>query len=395
MTGAGVLRVLSLGGFKAEYDGQPLDCLRTGNSQFVSLLQLVAHYPDGARQQDLQDALFGGRRNAIEDTAHAVRSVVYNANLRLYKAGLPGRPYIVQKKGVCTWSAGIALQEDAREFEGLAAAALAGPSADALEKACFAYKGTFLDGYSNAVWAVSEARRYRDMFMRCAETAAGLLEGAGEHERLHALAVHAARACPFAKWEQVSVRALNAMGRHSEAMELHDAANRKYFQEQGVKLAPWQIGRSVENSEWHWAGQPLQDVKAELENQEHEPLVSYMAFRDIYKLLSDLSWRAGLSLYLLSCTVYDKKGGLLAQGPVRDRVTEKLGRAIARSVRSSDAACHCGGGRFLILLPDIVLEDCRLVQKRIRDAFFEKGRSMDLRFDVLSVPEGRKGGGPG
>lgn len=391
MTDGNVLRVTSLGGFRAEYNNIPLDCLRTGSSQFVSLLQLVAHYPDGARPQDLQDALFGGRRNMIEDMAHAVRSVVYNANLKLDKAGLPGHPHIVQKKGVCCWSGKVPIQEDARAFEVLCEKALRSGDLELLEQACYQYSGGFLNGYSNAVWIVAEARRYRDAFSKCAEAAREKLESAGAYDRLHALAVHAAAACPFSGWEQVSVRALNAMGRHSEAMELHEAASRKYFQEQGVKLAPWQSLPDVEKSDWHWAGTPLGEIKKALGETEHAPLVCYMTFRDTYKILSELSWRTGMSLYLMSCTVYDRKGGLLADGPVRDRVVDKLGAAVSKAIRTSDAACHCGGGCFLILLPDIVLEDCALVQKRICDIFYEKGRSMTLKFDAISVPDARKG----
>lgn len=391
MTG-GALRVMSLGGFRAEYNGVPLDGLRSGNSQFVSLLQLVAHYPDGARPQDLQDALFGGRRNSIEDAAHAVRSVVYNANKKLDSAGIPGRPHIVQTKGVCRWSGGASIVEDAREFEAAAAKALASGGTDELEAACYLYKGGFLDGCANAVWIVSEARRYRELFMKCAGAASQQLEASREYGRLHALAAHAASACPFSNWEQVSVRALNAMGRHSEAMELHESTARRYFQEQGVKLAPWQTLPGVEKSEWHWAGTPIGDILSSLDKAEHSPLVDYMTFRSTYKILSDLSWRTGMSLYLISCTAYDRKGGLLADGPVRDRIVDKLGAAIAGSVRSSDAACHCGGGCFLVLLPDIVLEDCALVQKRICDVFYEKGRSMTLKFDVSPVSGTRKGG---
>ncbi len=391
MADGNALRVIALGGFRAEYNGVPLDGLRTGNSQFVSLLQLVAHYPDGARPQDLQDALFGGRRNSIEDMAHAVRSVVYNANKKLDKAGIPGRPHIVQTKGVCRWSGGAGLVEDAREFESAVEKALASGDLDELESACYLYKGSFLEGCVNAIWIVSEARRYRELFTKCAGDARRQMEEACDYSRLHALAAHAAAACPFSGWEQVSVRALNAMGRHSEAMELHAAASRKYFQEQGVKLAPWQTSPSVEKSDWHWAGTPLSEIKSLLDEMPHVPLVGYMTFRESYKILSDLSWRTGLSLYLISCTAYDRKGGLLADGPVRDRIVDKLGAAISGSIRNSDVACHCGGGCFLILLPNIVVEDCAVVQKRICDVFYEKGRSMTLKFDVMSVPVDRKG----
>ena len=388
--GAAVLEASFLGGFSLQYDHRPLDVLRTGNSQFVSLLQLVLHNLDGTRQQDLQDALFGGRRESVEDLPHAIRSVVYNANARLEQAGIPGRPNIIQKKGTCCWAGNVPVSDDARAFEAAASDALVldGPDrVDGLEKACLQYPGTFLDGYSGALWIVSEARRYKAMFHDCASKARDLMREASEWERLHALGLHAASACPLSGWENVCVEALCAMGRHSEAMALYDSAAKKYFSEQGVKLAiPAGLGGQEGTPEWHWAGTPLSSVMTTLDNTDKTPIMGYVPFLKTYKTLGGLSWRTGMSLYLMSCTVYDRKGNLLRPGPVMDRVVMKLSAALDKALRSSDVACHCGGGRFLALLPDITLEDCELVRKRICNIFYEKGRSMRLEFDVLPAP---------
>ena len=386
-----VLEASFLGGFGLKYGNRPLDVLRTGNSQFVSLLQLVLHNPDGTRQQDLQDALFGGRRESVEDLPHAIRSVVYNANARLEQAGIPGRPNIIQKKGTCCWAGNVPVSDDARTFEAAASNVLSldeqNNSIDDLERVCFQYPGTFLDGYSGALWIVSEARRYKAMFHDCAIRARDVMRSAGEWERLHALALHAASACPLSGWESASVEALCAMGRHSEAMALYDSAAKKYFSEQGVKLAiPAGLGGQEGTPEWHWAGKPLASVMDALDETDKTPIMGYIPFLKTYKTLAGLSWRTGMSLYLMSCTVYDRKDNLLRPGPVLDRVVLKLSAAMDKALRSSDAACHCGGGRFLALLPDITLEDCELVRKRICSIFYEKGRSMRLEFDVLPAP---------
>lgn len=389
-----VLEARFLGGFSLMYDGQPLDCLKTSNSQFASLLQLVLHYPEGTRQQDLQDALFRGRHGNVEDLAHAVRSVVYNANRQLELAGLPGRRHIVQKKGACSWSGQIPIQDDAVLFEGAARLAMLSDDAGQLLDTCLMYSGGFLDGCSGAIWAVSEARRYRELFMDCAKLARTRLSDLSDYANLHKLAAHAAAACPFAGWEKISVQALNAMGRHSDAMDLYKASTEKYFREQGIKLAPWQTLEAPDASEWQHIGKPLTDVMEDIRRHGSGPVLAYPSFCDLYRSLSELSWRIGIPLYFLSCTAYDKKGGLLQPGPVLDRIIRKLAGCVSSSIRKSDAACHCGGGRFLILLPDTTLEDCELVKRRIANAFYANGRSMDLRFELEPVPDPRGGGVP-
>ena len=391
MTGAAI-EARMLGGFCLSYDGRPVDMPGAAGSQFASLMQLVLHYPEGVARNDLLDALFGTRRSSVEDAAHAVRSVVYNANRRLENNGIPGRPCIVQKKGMCMWSGVVPIRNDAREFEALASAALSSGDADRLEAACLAYSGGFLDGCPKAVWAVSEDRRYRAMFSSCAREACGKLKAAGEHERVLGISSHAARACPFDRWEQVSVEALAAMGRYGEAADLYAGANRAYFREQGIELKPWHEACGLDMSEWDWTGMDARSIRDQLDGTQGGQVVDYISFRDAYRILSDLSWRTGMSLNLMTCMARNRKENLLLPGPVLDRVELKLKNAIEKSVRASDVSVHCGGCKFLILLPDIVLEDCALVQKRICSEFYKNGRSMILEFDAVPVP-GRKEAG--
>lgn len=379
------LKAHMLGGFSLDYGGSQLDCPSGGSSQFVNLLQIVLHHPDGPRPQDLQDALFGGRHDAVEDVGHAVRSVVYNANRRLEKAGLPGTLHIVQKKGVCVWAGKVPVEDDSRQFEAQAEEALADGRTDRLFEACMSYGGEFLPGNAGAVWILSEARRYRALFTKCAEAAVNGLREEGRFEEMHALGTHAASACPLSGWERVSVEALNALGRHDEAMELYRAASKKYFAAQGVKLDAWGAGGGKVDGDWHWAGTGMDEIQKALDTQKIVRVKSYMSFRDLYGVMAEMSDRTGMSLYLMSVSALDLKGNMLNPGPVLNRVAEKLERAVEDSIRVSDAACHCGGCRYLILLPDITGEDCSIVKRRIASIFYEKGRSMKLVFEVRPV----------
>ena len=63
----------------------------------------------------------------------------------------------------------------------------------------------------------------------------------------------------------------------------------------------------------------------------------------------------------------------MKEGKQLDDLSLRLGEAILGSIRRSDVVNRYGKGQYLILLTNITLENCRLVQKRI-DGHFLIGR---------------------
>ena len=77
-----VLSVKMFGQFSVMYNGVSLLGRRSGESQFITLMQLLLHNrKNGISREKAEEVLFGNRD--VENSHHAMRSVVYNAKKRL------------------------------------------------------------------------------------------------------------------------------------------------------------------------------------------------------------------------------------------------------------------------------------------------------------------------
>lgn len=366
---------------------------KSSESQFAYLLQLVLHYREkGVSRNVLEQVLFGDRD--IEDVHHATRSVIYNANKKLKAMGLPDSHCIQQRKGICHWTDGVAVKEDAAEFERLfQEAGQEQKSERALElylDACHCYRGEFLPAQTGALWVAQEARRYRELFCQCVEKTAALLKEKQDFEAMRELGVYAAAASPLADWETVTMEALVALGRYGEARALYDDTVDLYFREQGLRPSKrmmelfHKLGDQMEHR--HAALDDIQERLSEDSKKEAGGyLCSYPVFQGIYRMVERMMERGGQSIYLMLCMVVDGKGNPLDDGKVLDELTEKLGEAVLRSVRQSDAVSRYGKGQYLVLLVNTTRESCDIIKRRINANFFSGRHRMSIRFFVNGV----------
>ena len=120
-------------------------------------------------------------------------------------------------------------------------------------------------------------------------------------------------------------------------------------------------------------------------------MCSYPAFRGIYRMIERMAERGGQSIYLMLCTIVDKKGVPMRENATLERLSNKLGDAICHSVRRSDAICRYGKGQYLALLINTTREDCAIVQKRINYHFLTGTQRAGVEYFINSViltPEG-------
>lgn len=81
------LHVKMFGGFDMTYLGKTLLGKKSGESQFVYMMQILLHNREnGISREVLEEVLFGDRD--IENVHHAMQSVVYNAKKKTGKDGV-------------------------------------------------------------------------------------------------------------------------------------------------------------------------------------------------------------------------------------------------------------------------------------------------------------------
>lgn len=396
------LEVQMFGGFSLAWEGEPIDSgAKTSESQFNYLMQLVLHYREnGVSRDKLERALFEDRD--ISDVRHAMRSVIYNAKRKLKAAGLPDVNYIQQKKGIYYWTDEIPVKEDAAEFEELYCAAEAEENPDnklgLYMDACHRYTGEFLSQQAGVLWVSQEAKRYRTMFYACVEKAVALLRQNQAFFQMEELGNYAAKLYPLADWETVTMEAMVALGRSEDAIKFYEDTADFYLQQQGLRPS----GRMTElfnklGSQFDASLEDMESIQTALSEGEGSKiggyLCAYPVFQGIYRMVKRMMERGGQSVYLMLCVVVDSKGNPMKQGAALEELSQRLGDAIQHSVRHSDAISKYGRGRYLVLLVNTTLENCKIIQKRINYQFLVGRQRTGIQYyvkSVLCLPGGEK-----
>ena len=389
-----VLYVRMLGGFSVQWNGKLIaGGSKANNSQFAYLLQILIHNRDkGVSRDRLEELLFEDRD--MSNIHHALQSVIYNAKKKLEQAGLPPVNYIEQRKGVFFWTEEIPLIEDAAVFEELCRKAA--NTEDENERialymdASHWYSGEFLPMQAAVIWAAHEARRYRELFCGCVETAAQLLRLRQDFFQMEELGAYAAKVDPLADWEPVTMEALASMGRYEEARKLYEDTVDYYFNEQGLrpsKKLMAQFERLGDEMMHRYA--VLDQIQEALSGRNEDSpggyYCSYPVFQGIYRMIERMLERSGQSVYLMLCTVVDGKGNPMRDGPMLEELSKRMGDAVRLTVRRGDSLTQYGKGQYLVLLVNTTRENCVIIQKRINDRFIIGRQRSSIRYYVNSV----------
>lgn len=386
------LRVKMFGSFSMMYDGISLLGKKISETQFTYLMQILLHNREkGISREQLEEMLFGDRD--IKNVHHTMQSVIYNAKKKLKKAGLPDVNYIRLEKGIFYWTDEIPVEEDVTEFERLCREAEKETDPDVklqfLLDACHCYTGEFLSAYAGVMWVAAESRKYCAMFYNCEEQAASILRERKDFMQLEKLGLYASSVAPFADWENLTVEALVGMGRYEEALNLYSATVDMYFQERGIRPSE-KLMESMEyvQEQMIHPQEMLESIQSRLAEENSYGggyICGYVMFRSIYQMVTRMMERGGQSVYLMLCTVVDSKGNPMKEGAQLDDLSVRLGDAIRRSVRQGDVINQYGKGQYLVLLINITMENCSIVQKRINSNFLVGRQRTSVQYHVSPV----------
>ena len=387
-----VLRVKMFGQFSMLYNGESLLSQRTGESQFISLMQLLLHNrKSGISRETAEEVLFGNRD--VENPHHALRSVVYNAKKRLEKAGLPKCTYIVAEKGMLYWTDKIPVMSDTEKFERLYQEAQKaeddGSRMKILSEASQCYTGDFLELYSDTVWVAIEAKRYRAMFNHCVEEIVSFLRDRQNYTAMERIGRYAVKTAPFCDWEEVVIEALIGMGKYEEAHRYYAGIVNIYFEQKGMrpfgKLMDSLQRMGNQFTHPHNTLENIQEGLNEVQIKCGPYVCSYPVFQGIYRMLNRLARRSGQPMCLMLCTIVDSKGDPMKEGKKLEELSDRLVEAICKSIRRSDVVNRYGAGQYLILLMNVSFEDCGVIQKRINSRFLIGRQRTGIRYSVRSA----------
>ena len=393
-----VIYLKTLAGFSMKYGGIEVAAGKQSESQIGLLLLLLMHYREtGVNRSLIKKTLFEDRD--IEDVAHAIRNVLYNARKLLKSHGLPDVSFVRQKKGVYYWTDEVKIIEDATEFERAYEEAKQETSlkkkTDRMVDACYRYSGRFLPEMESVIWVFQEADRYRDIFHECVNETAQLLREAHRYKDLYDLGIFAVKADPFSEWEVLVMESLTSLGQFAKAESYYDKVVDEYIHEYGNQTNDYvkEIISKLGDHLFH-EHETIDEIQGKLRLDDNNERKGYYCslpvFQELYRTVERTMARSGDKIFLMLCTIVDSKGNPMREGPKLDELSDRLKDALIRSVRRTDTITKYGKGQYLALLINTTKENCQVVEKRISSHFLVKRQRTGVDFTVSGLIIERK-----
>ena len=384
------LNMRTFGCFSLTYnDASLLKPSRKSDSQFHLLMQILLHRKEeGISREELEAVLFQNRE--LNNSAHTLQSVLYNARKRLKESHLPEGEYIIQKNGIYYWNNEIAVAEDAHLFEEGVRKAIALQDMDLLRQTLFLYQGDFLPEANEHSWVLKERWRYRRLF---SDAVCVLLEDyrlREEYKEIRSLGEYAVSVDPLESWEELIMEALVALGQYEDARELYMKTSELYVKKQEV-LPPKRLsklldemGRQIQYPE-RMVEEVHEELQKDVSGDEGGYESTYPSFVGAYKAIYHIMERSGESACLMLCTIVNSKGNRMDDTPKLAELSERLNNVIRTTIRKGDIYAKLGKTQYILLLCNTTRENCLKIQKRIDDNFVINRQRIRVQYKVKDI----------
>lgn len=389
------LQVQYMGGFSLKWDGKPLYLELDAGSKPLQLLRMLLFYrAKGITRAFAIENLFGN-----EDSVNPVNNL-RNTRFRLKKllieAGLPECEYILVRGGRLYWDEAVPVSLDVELFDKAAQKALKETKADkrcaAALKACELYQGALLPGDAVLPWVVVENQRLTQMYEELVQEACAGMEAEQNWLAAQELYTKASELQPYnEQWAIGSMRCLQSMNRHKEALQLYEETVTCLMDSFGI--APSEALRRCLDDAGEGTGfaSPLEIVECIAEGFRGGARYCHFAeFVHCCGLVTKLEARSGRTTSLLWCTVQPPQNEAEGATLRKDRVAECMIQTLNQTLRGSDLFTRYGDDQYLILLPGSGDEGCARVFERVNTRFKAQkaayGYTLTLRLVPLTQP---------
>lgn len=372
------LDIHMLGGFSISMDGRELsDSDNRSKKVWLLLSYIICCRSHSISQGELVDLLWGDEEGS-SNPINALKTMFHRARSALDGLGDGmGHTLIVRRDGSYAWNSEIPFTLDVEDFESLCAqgdaAETAGEKIDKYLQALSLYRGDFLPKLSSEAWVVPKSAWLHELFVRTANTAAGLLE---DEQRMPEAAQLCRRAIEIEPYSEALymhlLRELLALQRSREAVAVYRSMSELMYDTFGVtpsdeiKALYREALNSVNDREVSVG--TVRDQLREPSVISGALLCDYDLFKVIYHAQARRVARSGDAVHI----------GLISVSGIGDRELSKqsldvcmdnLQNLICSSLRKGDVASRCSVSQYVILLPQANYENSCMVCERITKAF--------------------------
>lgn len=392
-----ILKVKMLGGFSLQYDGKEIVLDRNAVSKTVHLMQIImGNVREGISKGSLIDALYG-RDDEVENKNGSLNNTIYRLRKQLKAAGLPESSYINIKKGICKWDDKIPLEVDVDLFERTVRKCKEEEDEDKREEllclACHLYRGEFLPEMIGEIWVAERNIYYKEQFVSCLTELLVQLKKEKKYEKILRLADSAAKIYPYDDWQVWQIDSLIGLSRFREAMEVYEKSTKMMFETMNVLPSPEMLEKAkVMGEKISQVSEAIGDIKKrlnELDKEEGAYFCSFPSFADTYHIFVRMMERGFISVTIMLCTLKSTKTVVELDDDKVKEASQTLRRTIQKTLRRGDFFTRYNARQYLIMLPEIALENGKVVSDRIDAGFQANMQNKDFVIDyyVASITE--------
>lgn len=371
------LNIQMFGDFSLSYEGQSLKLAKNMSGKMIHLfLLLLCAKEQGIHRDELIQILYGDCDTG--QSSNSFRAMVFRLRKSLISAGLPEGDYITVTNRIYRWDSGsLKVQFDVEDFERAAVQGIAETDPDKrmllIEQAVQLYQGRFLPDMLSEDWVSTLDARYQALFYPCMKELLKFLRNHGEDEKALSYCNRILPWYPHEEWQGARLDCMIAQKDYSGAEKYYRELENYYHEELGIPPSKELQKR------WRLLKESM-DYKALDMREMRRQIVShsasgspifcdYSVLAGIYRYMTQVLDRTGMSAYLMLYTITDKNRMPIEKPEVLEDARTALQEAIGITIRRSDLYARYGKNQFLILLLGTTQEGCEVVAKRIRNSF--------------------------
>ena len=178
---------------------------------------------------------------------------------------------------------------------------------------------------------------------------------------------------PYEEWQVEKMDCLLIMKDYPTALKYYEEVVSFYQEEFGIAPSKeLQRRREILKEQMDYKIRSIGEIKKQIMGQESyggATFCDYLTLAEIYRYMTQVLERIGMSAFLMLLTITDKDHLPIEKPEVLDDVRGALQAAIGAAVRKSDAFARYGKNQFLVLLLGTNQEGCEVVERRIRTNF--------------------------
>lgn len=387
------IEIKMLGEFFVRYGDTVIVSKETRASKVVNLFAfLCCNLNKMVTRDKIVDAVLFGE--VAGDPFSVVKNLIYRLRMLFKEYGLPKDCIRFRKKSYGLFL-GDDITVDTNLFLDYAERAYSADNSVLQDEMCTRaislYNNSFLFRFSYDPWVLERSVRFQNKYLDLFETLLLICEKNNDYSRMPNILSYALTIYPYEQRLHVMlIDCFYILGRTKDALCAYDRLVAMEYNEFGANpsadiLKLYNKISVVIAPELPQTITEVQDTCTEKETIVGPYLCELCEFVAVYQFLSRYMERSGKSIFLMLCTFSESDSTSPEKGKRAGAFATAMQGAIFNTCRRSDCFARYSATQFVIMFPEISIEECAVVEKRLLSSFYSMPKMGRTRLTCKSI----------